>query len=469
MPLQISIELLNGSYDAADVEDRERAEWPPHPARLYCALVAAARGEADRDALRWLEAQAAPTIHAGGTARPARHDSYVVTNKLSAKGSSQFHLGRTNALKVRHWSVPDTPAVTMTWQAEAAPQTVTALDQMARRIPYLGRSTGIALVVASATDDTAAEDGRDRFEPCDMLDRETLVRVPYAGFLDALDAQFEADKPAWEVSRYQPYHRKTAAVVAGQEQQAGSVYTDLLGFTFCGMKPEARLAIRFTEALRSAVLKSAGKAAPTVLHGHRADGRPHVAFLALPDVGHRHADGHLLGMAVAIPDLPADERAVTIRSVLGLHRKTENDSDRTVELDVPMIGKVEMTRLQPDVIRPWGALPDRWRRGSRRWASATPVVLDRYPKKPGDVEAEIVASLRRVGLPEPCDIQISKDPLVKGGARLRPRDLPAHTRGRLFRHVDVTFGQTVNGPVLVGAGRYLGVGLLAPKDGNGDA
>ena len=39
----------------------------------------------------------------------------------------------------------------------------------------------------------------------------------------------------------------------------------------------------------------------------------------------------------------------------------------------------------------------------------------------------------------------------------------------LFRHVAVTFDRTVHGPVLVGAGRYLGVGLLAPVRVNRDA
>ena len=66
----ITVELLTGRYDAADVQDRERAEWPPHPARLFCALVAAARSEEERSALRWLEDQPAPLVWrrgAGGT------------------------------------------------------------------------------------------------------------------------------------------------------------------------------------------------------------------------------------------------------------------------------------------------------------------------------------------------------------------------------------------------------------------
>ena len=89
-------------------------------------------------------------------------------------------------------------------------------------------------------------------------------------------------------------------------------------------------------------------------------------------------------------------------------------------------------------------------------------MLDRYPKRPEQVEAEVRAGLRRVGLPEPVTVDVSTNPLLPGAAPLRPIDLPRQARGKLFRHVAVTFDRTVRGPVLVGAGRYLGVGLLAP-------
>lgn len=36
----ITIELLGGSYVATAYNDRDRGEWPPHPARLFSALVA---------------------------------------------------------------------------------------------------------------------------------------------------------------------------------------------------------------------------------------------------------------------------------------------------------------------------------------------------------------------------------------------------------------------------------------------
>jgi CRISPR-associated protein Csb2 len=243
-----------------------------------------------------------------------------------------------------------------------------------------------------------------------------------------------------------------------------SVYTDVLVFQFSGLRPQAQLAVPLTESFRSAVLRAAGGHVPQVLHGHGAPGRPHVAFLALPDVGHRHADGHLLGLAVAVPQLPEPERVAVLRAVLSLRRP---DLPGVVELPVPRLGTVELL-YQPGLVRPWGASPQRWRRGSHRWVSATPVVLDRYPKRPEQTVDEVCRCLRTVGLPEPVDVQVSAEPLLPGAARLRPVDLPSQARGRLFRHVAVTFERRVSGPVLVGAGRYLGVGLLAPVAMGGD-
>lgn len=474
MPVVINVELLSGSYDAAEVDDRENAEWPPHPARLFCALVSAARSEADRAALRWLEVQPAPSIVAAGPPQGSRRASYVVVNALSAKGGSQTHPARTNGLWARTRALPARPSVTMLWAGEVAPAIIHSLDGMARRVPYLGRSTGVALVMASAGGDKhlldgLPGDGREFYEPCDLLDREMSVRVPYPGYLDELDAQFDAGRPAWEVCRYQGYRCRPDTPSVGDQPAADdrlipSVYSDVLILGFSGLKPQARLTVRFTEALRSAVLRTAGNDAPAVLHGHGADGRPHVAFLALPDVGGEHSDGHLLGLAVAAPDLPAAERTAVLRAVLSLRRR---DLNGVVELDVPDIGVVELI-YQPGLVRPWGASPQRWRRGSRRWVSATPVIADRYPKRPNQLETEFRAALRRVGLPEPVDVEISTEPLIRGGARLRPQDLPAHAKGRLFRHVAVTFDRQVSGPVLVGAGRYLGVGLLAPVAARGD-
>lgn len=473
MSLVIEIELISGRYDAAGAGDRDAAEWPPHPARVFCALVASARSEGDRDALRWMEALPAPVVQASLVTRPAIRTSYVVTNSVPPKGEgrSQFHPARTNALRVRHSTVPGTSRVRVVWpDAKAETATVTVLDALARRVPYLGRSTGIAALsigVGGESSSTGLPEGLEQFDPAPGSSGDVALRVPYPGYLDLLIDQYDHARAAWEVSRDVNYRRaERKPQQRAPSALAPSVYTDVIILRFVGVRPDGRLTTTFTEALRRAVMSATADPLPAALHGHDANGRPHVAFLGLPNADNPQADGHLLGMAVAIPDLPEAERRAIVRGVLVGMRSPAGDPGssglRTLRLSVPRIGEVDLVH-QPGLVRPWGIHPERWRRGSDRWVSVTPVVLDRYPRK-GDIEKEIARSCVHIGLPEPREVLVSTAPLVAGGIRMRPHDLPQQVRGKLFRHVDLRFDHAVAGPVLLGAGRYLGVGLMAPCD-----
>src|SRR3954454_21793932 len=78
--LALEVEFLLGRYAATDFRDRERSEWPPHPARLFSALVAAAHesglGESARAALLWLETLEPP--HLAAEATPAEQPPVTV-------------------------------------------------------------------------------------------------------------------------------------------------------------------------------------------------------------------------------------------------------------------------------------------------------------------------------------------------------------------------------------------------------
>ena len=67
--LAVEVTFLTGRYVATSYNDRQRTEWPPHPARLFSALAATYFAEPEpsgdeRAALEWLEGQAAPLIGA---------------------------------------------------------------------------------------------------------------------------------------------------------------------------------------------------------------------------------------------------------------------------------------------------------------------------------------------------------------------------------------------------------------------
>jgi len=73
--LAIDVECLTGRCVAARLDDRDQPEWPPHPARLFAALVAVAKEAGDdpreRAALEWLERQAPPAIAASEATQAA--------------------------------------------------------------------------------------------------------------------------------------------------------------------------------------------------------------------------------------------------------------------------------------------------------------------------------------------------------------------------------------------------------------
>ena len=91
------------------------------------------------------------------------------------------------------------------------------------------------------------------------------------------------------------------------------------------------------------------------------------------------------------------------------------------------------------------------------------MVLDRFPRTPTDIAEEVAKACGRVGLPEPQDVVVGAGPMVRGGAAMRRRHLArTEDRPRLFTHAIVTFPVAVQGAVLLGAQRYLGMGLFAP-------
>ena len=59
MKLVLEIEFLMGRYVATSSYEYDTPEWPPHPDRVFSALVAAYKetdlGQPERDALEWLE------------------------------------------------------------------------------------------------------------------------------------------------------------------------------------------------------------------------------------------------------------------------------------------------------------------------------------------------------------------------------------------------------------------------------
>jgi CRISPR-associated protein Csb2 len=201
-----------------------------------------------------------------------------------------------------------------------------------------------------------------------------------------------------------------------------------------------------------------------ILSGHQADGRPaetpHAAYVALPFVDHLHADGHVMGMALVLPRLePAQFQACLAAIASALDPDT-----LTIRLVLGRGGEMMLAPEEREM--PDQALrTDTWTRASRVWASATPIVLDRFPRNPADAEPVVALACTRIGLPSPANVQVSGTSWLAGSPHAR--EFESMTRkqdgaGRWHVHARLTFATPVAGPVILGAGRFRGYGLCRP-------
>lgn len=462
MALCLELFLVADRYDAADGQDPKTVEWPPHPARAFSALRSVA-GDEDLDVLRQLERLPAPVVHASDLAAEVRRRGYVVVAGVDSKGGNLNHPGRTSGLRTRRSVVPMSSRVQFIWDDEGFDDLAIArLDLLARKVPYLGRSTSIVLMGVRRVQEVVVPDGLRVFEPVARETGEIQVRVPYPGYVDELNSLYESGHAAWQATdgarARQAYRRVPDTVVSDTPEVAEfrSAYRDLVILRFVDRRPAGRLTPLFTAALRSKVMGQTVQPLPPALHGHGYDGNPHVAYLGLPVCGHPYADGHLVGLAVAIPGMDERERRRILRGIIG------PDGEGLVTLRVPGFREEFMLEYRPDEPSPKSATDKHWTQPSRQWVTTTPVVLDRYPKH-GDLAAGVLRTIVLAGLPEPALVEVSRSAMTTGAVALRPQELPRRAQGRIFCHARVTFDQNVAGPVLAGAGRYFGVGFFQPE------
>jgi CRISPR-associated protein Csb2 len=455
MPLAFQVRLRHGRYDAGGL-DPGRPEWPPHPARVFCALAASAQSSQDWDALRWLERSGSPQVWADASASTGRGSSFVVTNQAEAGGGSQFWPGRTNGLRSRAWATPAVGEFAIVWpHADAEDDVLARLQRMARTVPYVGRSTSQAEVTASRQPPQERPLWR-RWAPSRIgVAQAVELRVPYPGYVDALRDTYQTGGRAWEVARSVSY-----ALLIEQpapKEPAVSAWDDLMIWGF--ERPSVRIGgdqvLTLTATLRKAVLKSIGVDIPPQVSGHGADDRPHVGFLALPDVGHPHADGHLLGLALALPRaMPAEDWKRLVQAVVG-----------PLTSITPWPGRAVALRYGADPRRRTLTI-ESWRgpkSGTRCWVTATPLVTDGRMRQRRSVEELVLKSLTRAGYPEPAELEVSTAPLTTGAVRgPRRGTLPQGRPDRPMAHVRVRFTRPVVGPVMAGSLRYLGLGLFVP-------
>lgn len=276
---------------------------------------------------------------------------------------------------------------------------------------------------------------------------------------------FRPDPGKWQ--GYGP--ADTAARVA----TPGSVFdANLVVLRLSGQRLSLPASLRLTALLRAAIMsRCPTQPPPEWLCGHGPDGRPnprpHLALLPLAFVGDPHADGRIMGLALALPGrdhLDPDEAAACLGGIL----YGEAGEPQSLRLfDGPRLDCTLELALGTQSL-PKNLSPPTWTRASRRWASVTPVVLERHfdgPDRWDQAAESLKTACERIGLPRPREVVLHPVSLFEGVPRANefPPLMRKSDGGRMHHsHAVLVFDEPVAGPVLIGAGRFRGYGLCRP-------
>ena len=489
--LLLSIRFHDGRYHGA-------GDWPPAPARLFQALVAgAARGVhlADEDgaALEWLEKLDAPVIAAPVVQEGQSFNNFVPNNDLDKYGGDPRKIGEIRTPKtIRPYIFNAKTPLLFIWtfdndaSSESHARTVC---QNAERLYQLGRGVDMAWAWAELlnTDEAEARLARHGgvvYRPGDNGTGKALL-CPMKGSLASLKARYDANRARFTYVREgkkpqqlfsQPPKPRFAKVAydaptrrflfeiraaTSDESFAPWPFTKVVGLV-------AALRDKATDRLKGVVHGRAGEI-DRVLVGREAteaDKAARVRILPLPSIGHRHADRAIRRVLVEVPPncpLRADDIEWAFSGL-------EKIDLATGEILCNLVPSEEGGMLNH-----YG-VSDNEQYHCRTWHTITPAALPVMrtgrrtagtKRVAGEAKTAraVMQALRHAGIAVPVEsIRVQREPFDRNGARSETFAMPGRFAARGLHHVKIVFAQAVRGPLVIGNGRYLGLGLMAPEE-----
>lgn len=378
---------------------------------------------------------------------------------------------------------PEDPKVLFIWTAEPPEPVQQGLSSLCHRVSRLGHSSSLVRAHVRSVQEAP--------ETAYMPDEgaSDILRVPGPGQMDRLQEAFtqhQGLEPRILATRFSGYRKGGRAVF----ETAGSDFgTDWIVFERSdGDVAPMKACVGLAEALRKTLLSHAAQPAPSALTGHEPDGskteRAHVAFIALPNVANPYASGDIMGMAMVLPKaMPLEDRQAVLAAVTSWEANPgDKGKCKDLRLWAGKLGHLCVRRVAFGESPKRALQPGAWCEAGRVWGTATPIALDRNPgdlqspdpakraKAFAEAEATVVRACGHIGLPEPEYVEVVTSVVITGSAK--PREFPPfpaerHKHRRVLVHARLVFEEPVRGPILLGAGRYFGLGLCRPLRSRG--
>lgn len=486
--------------------------WPPSPARLYQALVAgAAEGSTippeEHKAFAWFERLPPPDIAAPPARAGQDYKNYVPNNDLDAKGGDPDRVAEIRAPKqIRPRLFDPQASLLYLWRFEGGEAEARMLVSIAERLYQLGRGVDMAwasaeLLGAEKAEARLAAHGGAIHRPANG--DGMLLACPVGGSLESLTNRHKAvgerlqcrkaGRRTQQTFSQPPKPRFAQVAYNSPPERRLFDLRDLsvkAGFHAWPLREAARLvetvrnkaAARLRKAYEEAGWQDRIACVERVFIGRdatEADKPARIRITPLPSIGFHHADPSIRRILLEIqPDCPLPRADVAWAFAgLGLVERIDSETGE-ISQDVRLV-EAENRRM----LDHYGIAGDR-RDVFRIWRTVTPAVLpERAARRridPKRMQAEAKAAAERAGEEARATsavlhalrhariaakveaIRVQREPFAAKGARAEAFAPGTRFAKERLWHIEIVFATPMSGPLIIGDGRYLGLGLMAP-------
>ena len=492
--LLIAVRFSEGRYHGQGDAFNGGDGWPPSPARLFQALVAgAAHGallqEEDECALKWLEQLAPPRIAAPAARRGRSVRLFVPNNDLDSVGGDPARVSEIRVGKTwRPCFFDSSEPVLYAWEFQSGGAQANRICAIASRLCQLGRGVDMAWASGQVIGTAKADALLDAHAGTLRLPSGPgAIATPVSGTLDSLIHRFRRKRTRLRIDGRGRNSRilfmqppKALFAHTGYDTPARRLHFELRGpgGRFSAF-PLASVTL-LVAGLRTAATQRLQQAVPakSSLFERLIDGRgagpddlaQRLRLLPVPSVGTRHTDPSIRRLAVEVPpDCPvrSDDLKWAFAGLRPHHpRAGEAWSGSLVSTDD--------SRMAARFMRP-----------ARVFRTVTPAAfpsarrrrLDPTHRKGSEERAReerrargaAVQALRHAGIRvHPVYIRVQREPLQPRG--MRAESFGGHSRfsNHALWHVEIRFSEAISGPLVIGDGRFYGLGLMEPVTTHSD-
>ncbi len=478
-------------------------DWPPSPARLFQALVAGAGlsgplADSEIEALKWLENCVPPVIACPRMVKGESYSNYVPNNDLDAKqGDPRLIVDIKTSKLIRPFIFDASVPFLYAWIFDKNKSDLVharIIQKLADKLYQFGRGVDLAwawseLLSKEEFDTQTLYYPGSVYRPFNGGGSLTL-KSPCTGSIESLNKRYAANSKRFDTiisghSLSQSYRKQPKAKfnsIAYNSPPSYQVYelrksSEESKFAIWPLEQVTRLVVtlrdKAVQKLKKALIENQNEI-ESYFVGRKANGADasptenRVRIIPLPSIGFHHADRGIRRIIIEVSSgCPICSKDV-FWAFSGIQLKVEE-----AECMVDIVRSENKSMNEH-----YGIDQDK---GYQVWRSVTPValpdavidsdfVLDNVKNNSKRIKDEVqraaavIQALRYAHIRANANlIRVQREPFESNGQRVEPfAEGTRFSKQRLW-HVEISFTEPIKGPLLIGDGRFLGLGLMAPK------